>query len=314
MVRNGSHHIEFVYSVCPLCGSSKYLELSRHDRHALGLTTVLCECCGLVYTNPMPTPSSLITFYQAEYRRLYRNKSSISNDDIQNLGIERRTQYTVDFLATALDIKSVHSILDFGAGDGSLLCGLAKLSSANLVGVEPSKDYRAFAESRVSAELLESLTDISDGTAFDLITINHVLEHIADPKSLLERLGRLLSPEGQLYIDVPDVTMYDSIEDLHIAHLLHFSLLSLLSLLETSGFDCRVIERHRPPDHPFSIRLIATKSDRAAAPQVPTPDYVEHLKARFSKINSTEKLYRIKQRISRVVSFGKLKRLARRYL
>jgi 2-polyprenyl-3-methyl-5-hydroxy-6-metoxy-1,4-benzoquinol methylase len=40
---------------------------------------------------------------------------------------------------------------------------------------------------------------------FDVITINHVIEHVHDPVALLRACYRLLKPSGQLWLETPNI-------------------------------------------------------------------------------------------------------------
>ena len=41
--------------------------------------------------------------------------------------------------------------------------------------------------------------------SFDAIVLNHVLEHVRDPRSTLEEVGRLLREDGLVRIEVPNL-------------------------------------------------------------------------------------------------------------
>ena len=60
--------------VCDLCGSARYLVFATRGRGAK-LTTVICEDCGLVYTNPRPTERENAKFYHTSYWGAYKNQS-----------------------------------------------------------------------------------------------------------------------------------------------------------------------------------------------------------------------------------------------
>lgn len=65
-------------------------------------------------------------------------------------------------------------------------------------------DFAAMEEFyRVDLET-DSLEQIPDGY-FDLIIMNHVLEHLQDGLSVVARLSRKLTPGGYLYIEFPSV-------------------------------------------------------------------------------------------------------------
>jgi len=42
--------------------------------------------------------------------------------------------------------------------------------------------------------------------SFDLVLCHHVLEHVVNCAGTLEEIGRILKPEGRLYISIPTAT------------------------------------------------------------------------------------------------------------
>ena len=83
---------------------------------------------------------------------------------------------------------------------------------------------------------------------FDLITINQVLEHIIDPKSFLLDVKRDLAEGGFVYIDVPDVSDFETLPPEHdrfqMQHLWYFSITSIANLCELVGYKVIAIENH----------------------------------------------------------------------
>jgi hypothetical protein len=96
---------------------------------------------------------------------------------------------------------------------------------------------------------------------FDLIMVNHVLEHLMWPNEILIGLRQLLSEDGHLFIDVPAIEGYRSVESLHIGHMYHFSESTLQALATSTGFGVFSIERHHPPCHPVSTRCLISPGD-----------------------------------------------------
>jgi SAM-dependent methyltransferase len=91
-------------------------------------------------------------------------------------------------------------ILDLGSGAGSALT----LDPAALV-VALDRDPGAFVAPG------KSLRVIAEGGAmpfaagsFDRVICHHALEHIENPDATLAEIGRVLTPNGRLYISVPD--------------------------------------------------------------------------------------------------------------
>jgi SAM-dependent methyltransferase len=83
---------------------------------------------------------------------------------------------------------------------------------------------------------------------FDVAVLWHVLEHLADPVSALERVRSWLAPEGRLLVGVPNLASLQARLGgdrwFHLdpaRHLVHFTPRGLERLLARGGF--RVIER-----------------------------------------------------------------------
>lgn len=94
--------------------------------------------------------------------------------------------------------------LDIGCGEGQFL-ELSRSLGMDVYGVEPNAAAARAANLkglRVTCGILE------DGRFparyFDLITMNHVFEHVASPRATLIEAGRILKPGGTLIIATPN--------------------------------------------------------------------------------------------------------------
>lgn len=260
--------LEMRASPCPICAGEDFETLATGDRHGLGLVTVGCRRCGLLQTNPRPTAEGLQRFYAQHYRTFYQGVRKPSDEYVAANRKDVRLAYTVDFLQRALALGERHSILDYGCGEGSLFVALRRAGYAGqLVGVEADPEFGRYAAERGRATVHARLDDVG---AVDAVVVNHVLEHIPDPVGLLRSLARHLNPGGAIYVDVPDAEEYGTIADLHVAHLYHFTGRSLACLAGMAGLVPHVCEKHAPPFHPRSVRLVATAGGPASA-ATPTP-------------------------------------------
>ena len=66
---------------CINCKSLNYKELYANDRYGINQQTVLCNTCGLVYSNPRMSEESLDYFYSSNlYREVYRSSNDFEHD------------------------------------------------------------------------------------------------------------------------------------------------------------------------------------------------------------------------------------------
>jgi len=97
-------------------------------------------------------------------------------------------------------------LLDIGCGNGYFLVQMRDLGW-DVVGVEPDpkavKVARDHFGLRVFQGTLEEAKFPDD--SFDVITMNHVIEHVPDPIGLLSECRRILKPNGKLVVVTPNI-------------------------------------------------------------------------------------------------------------
>ena len=133
-------------------------------------------------------------------------------------------------------------MFDMGCGTGAFLLACRE-AGWQISGLEPDTDARALAQKRLDIPLLKNLNDLSVGENFDVITLWHVLEHIADLAGTLRQLYAMLNPTGTLIIAVPNPESWDAqyYKSMWAAydvprHLYHFRPATLTNLVEKNGF------------------------------------------------------------------------------
>jgi len=260
---------------CALCGQASFERLATIDRYGMGLATVGCRGCGLVQTRPRLTISGFADFYRQGYRRYYQGVVEPSEAYVRQMRKDGRLDATVAWLRADRVLDGAASVLDVGCSEGTLFAALRRAGFSGLLrGVEPSDSFRAYTRERHGAEVVASESDLPDdwrGT-IGLVTLIHVLEHVADPVPTLAHLRTFLAPGGHLCIDVPDVAEYSSVNDLHVAHIFHFGAGTLRSTLVAAGYEVLRLEPHRPAGHPPSVRALARPAVASsnAAPEAET--------------------------------------------
>jgi 2-polyprenyl-3-methyl-5-hydroxy-6-metoxy-1,4-benzoquinol methylase len=118
-------------------------------------------------------------------------------------------------LVALLD-RPLGAVLDVGCGSGGVGPGLREAGATRLVGIElePAAAQRARAiYDRVEEGAAEAAVAHIDET-FDTILCLDVLEHLAEPGELLERLRGVVRPGGHLAVSVPNVRHYSTFTNL----------------------------------------------------------------------------------------------------
>ena len=175
---------------CPVCNSTPTDTLEAFE---------ICSCstCKVRWTF-LPNTIESEALYQDEVYQVVDNRKSIFERIIFS---EARK-----ILSNARNLLPQASrLLDFGSGKGQFL-RVAKESGWIGIGIETAEARADFATNNYQVRVIREFYTKGkvDEAPFDLITLNHVLEHLPEPMLLLkELLNSNLSKEGLVYIEVP---------------------------------------------------------------------------------------------------------------
>ena len=141
-------------------------------------------------------------------------------------------------------------VLDVGCGTGSVTQIIADTRDAKVIGIEPNPSRAAVARARGLEVHEGQLTTeaIERFHQFDVVMFADVLEHTADPGSLLQLARRALLPGGKVIASVPNVAHWSVRIDLlrgrfnyepvgirDATHLRWFTAASVQLLFESNG-------------------------------------------------------------------------------
>jgi 2-polyprenyl-3-methyl-5-hydroxy-6-metoxy-1,4-benzoquinol methylase len=216
---------------------------------------------------PQPTEEELKHYYEDEF------EDSYVEGGLDYVGGRDRVP---DHLAARIEelcrVRTSGKLLEIGAGTGAFL-NECKTKGWEVTGTELGTKNAAFAKSQFGLDLLHS--DIIalglPNESFDVIHINHVLEHLVDPPKYLAEFNRLLKRGGLLIVEVPNefrdlvyilrgLLGVDQTYKVPTPHLFFFSPRSLCRAIETSGFQIsRVRTPRRFSEKDGTLRLV-TKS------------------------------------------------------
>lgn len=167
-------------------------------------------------------------------------------------------------------------LLDLGAAGGHL--GRAvRDRCAWLAGVEPDASLPASARDGYDRWLSCGAEDVEGWEApFDVVVCADVLEHLARPETLLERIHGWLRPGGTLLVSLPNIAnvsvrvslllghfRYTDRGILDRTHLSFYTLASARNLLEGSGFRVQAAE---PTAMPYELAIPALGNTPLSGP------------------------------------------------
>lgn len=175
---------------CYICGSEDIEDTGYSLRDNNSIKVLRCKRCSLVFLSSFEHIDE--NFYKdgKMHSGLFEHNRWLkaSYDD------DRRRFF---MLKSIIKDKKV---LDFGCGAGGFLL-MAKDFASEVVGIEQQDDIRTLLREN-NIEIFDNLDQLKD--KYDVITMFHVLEHLPDPKSVIQELLKKLGNNGNLIIEVPN--------------------------------------------------------------------------------------------------------------
>ena len=232
--------------VCDLCGSARHQIFATRGRGGSKLTTVICEDCGMVYTNPRPSERENSKFYHTSYWGAYKHQT-VPDERF----FERRLPKIRPMLTQLRPyLKPGGRVLEIGCSVGALLWSMKEVvgSTGQFTGIEPHEGHAQFAREKKGLDvhngLLEEVSHKLKPASFDLVVMNHVLEHTISPTTTLATVKKLLKPRGHFVVEVPNVEAPGSrlSHFFHVAHHYSFSPRTLQRLAQKAGFSVKRVD------------------------------------------------------------------------
>ena len=211
--------------VCALCNSGSVIQFYEESTDLFK-----CNNCGVVFET-----------------RNYFDKNHHENEWIPHLdegklnarkrNVKQRTELIAPYL------KKEYSLLDIGCGEGLFLQYVNKFVGS-VAGLEPTRIYAQYAHETLQLDVRQGMIETADYNTedFDVITLFHVLEHLYNPNSALDRIRSWLKPGGFLVIEVPNIESpnakykRDNWDMIIPMHRFHFSPQSIRFFLDQHKF------------------------------------------------------------------------------
>lgn len=211
---------------CPACGSGEGARAGEKDRFAMSR----CRACGTLYVAELPGAGD------AEDYDSYYGEENLAVPEFINRRLD-------EIIADFGPYKRTGQLLDVGCGAGTFMQA-ARRAGWDAVGVEvsaPAAEHnRAEGFEVFNGELEEAR--YAEGR-FDVVVLSEVLEHVEEPRAMLQEVLRIMRPGGLLWATTPNGRGF-SARSLGLKwsavsppeHLHLFSRGAVESLLEEVGF------------------------------------------------------------------------------
>lgn len=271
---------------CPVCNSKQrnmlYKNLKDRLFGAPGLWSMyLCSDCKSGFLDPRPNPDTVGLAYSHYATHNSRKEQNTDNLfvriklAVRNGYLNKRYGYSLsgaadwgywvmlilpspirwewDHYARNLR-KPVHEnmkVLDIGCGNGEFLKN-AMDAGWKVEGIEPDPKAALIASSR-NIKISNTMFELAEypSSHFDVICLNQVIEHVHNPRALIENIFKWLKPGGVVWIGTPNLDssihhrFAENYGNLHPPqHLTIFNRKSLQNLVKSAGFsDISFIKR-----------------------------------------------------------------------
>lgn len=236
---------------------------------------VRCVKCGVHYSRFSRAPDQLDRIYDQKYRstaesfrlsspeEVFRKVIALPPEKSESLqrisAIRQAIGRLQDDAVLARWTNCPHRLLDVGGGSG-VFAYLFQDADWRSEIVDPGEQGR-FIEQHGVAYHQRRFDELFDGGPYQLITMNYMLEHVADPGRILSVARRRLDRNGLLYVEVPDELAFahrpQDDDIFNSCHLWMFGPGPLQRLLAAVGFEILMLTRGRSPRGHYALRVLA---------------------------------------------------------
>ena len=221
---------------CDLCGGeTSFYRQSEKMRQ--------CLLCGVVSLSPDLIPTNLNSYYE---NNIFYTENA--KDPVSVAGMIRSARFYLSLLKKYIRPSGGQLLVDVGANFGILVeesirqgfqaIGLEKNKSLILVGLERGLNISD-----------TNLSELVTSNQVAVITAMHVLEHLTQPRSLINDAFQKLAVGGILMLGIPNMDSYLAQKDglswryVALEHLYYFSPKTLSQILIEEGFEILAIKR-----------------------------------------------------------------------
>jgi SAM-dependent methyltransferase len=198
---------------CPICGSDQtwqyrddVVDLEYFVQPPRPFAVEKCSRCDSEFLSPRPTEAELPPFYPDDYHAYNENHGTVAR-----LLVQIRARSRARFYGRLIG-SGRGRLFDVGTGDCRHFDELRRFLDLECAGIEIQPEVAAKGRAR-GYDVLEGTLETADLGPhlgkYDVVSMNHVLEHVVEPRTMLERSFDLLRPGGSVIGQLPTVTSWE---------------------------------------------------------------------------------------------------------
>lgn len=230
---------------CPICKCEEKTELYKlcDNMQIMGPAfpakasfVAKCSRCGLVYMNTEATQEHFLDYYKnwAVAPRYYDMFGKEDTEDYY--------EHLLELLVP--DMQKESSIIDIAGSWGEFAGYLITKGYRDVTVLDPNEKCIANAKEQGAKTILDDSVhmDVEKMPSYDVVILNHSLEHILDIEKTMNNIGKILKDAGTLFIEIPDAEGYVD-EDaapfnfFTYEHVVHMTMNDLENLAAAFGYE-----------------------------------------------------------------------------
>ena len=202
---------------CNICGGFTNMLEVREQMMGLNEAFIYQQCINCGHTQLETIPQNISRYYDTKQYYSFKKDSGLSKlikatkqickRVLVSLNVKKSLLYS-SALQSVLSIDDVNKqslILDYGCGAGQFVKELQQ------IGFNDTKGFDPYLPASLNDWKLAGLTNnytTLQATNWDIITLNHVFEHLENPIEILQDLNKLLCTKGKLILRFPIIDSF----------------------------------------------------------------------------------------------------------
>lgn len=230
---------------CPICKSNEKKILYRlcDNMKIMGADfpetpsfIAKCKTCGLLYMDTQASQKDFLSYYM--YGAAAPNYYDMFGQEDTDAYYHHLHELMKPYINTG------SRILDIAGAWGEFAGYMSALGYKDITVLDPNETCISHAKKLGVKTVLTDSMDMGDvaDDSFDMVILNHSLEHILDVDRTMNNISRVLKAEGYLFLEIPDAEGYMNeaaapFNFLTYEHVLHMSMNDMKNLAGAYGYE-----------------------------------------------------------------------------